>query len=231
MPTSTPDTIMPPDPDQRSVRAVLFDLDGTLVETTIDFPLMRRETLAVAARYGGPPADPQRQDALAVIDQTAAGLSDPAPFLSEVEAVLQAIELTACVGARPTPGALELLAWLAEQEVCVGIVTRNCREAAVESLRRAGLDCGLLLTRADVPRVKPDPLHLLIAAERLGVPAATTLMVGDHPMDILGGRAAGMRTAGFGPTEEARARLAAAQPDFMVSDLNELRAWISTSSS
>src|SRR5207248_4806174 len=108
---------------------------------------------------------------------------------------------------------------------------RNCAEAARLALERSGLACSLLLTRADVPRVKPDPLHLLMAAEQLGVPPDRVLMVGDHPMDVAAGRAAGMHTAGFAPTEEARARLTVEGPDVLIASLLELRSWISPSSS
>jgi len=221
-----------PEPRQRPApRAVLFDLDGTLVRTPIDFAAMRRESLAAAARYGAAVDDLEGRDILAISAVAASRVRDAAAFLEEIEALLQRIELEASCHAVPMPGAPELLAWLAENDLGIGIVTRNCAAAAREALERSGLACELLLTRADVPRVKPDPLHLQIAAEQLGVPPEETLMVGDHPMDVAAGRAAGMRTAGFAPTEAARERLAAEGPDLLVSDLLELRAWISPSSS
>src|SRR5947207_9703170 len=49
-------------------RAVLFDLDGTLVETHIDFPQMRREMLALIERYGVDPSSPGSTDILTVVE-------------------------------------------------------------------------------------------------------------------------------------------------------------------
>src|SRR5436305_3936559 len=170
--------------------AVLFDLDGTLVETPIDFAAMRRETLRAAACHGAAVDDLAERDILGIVEWAAARVQSACDFRAEVEALLQSIELRASCEARAMPGAADLLAWLAERGVPVGIVTRNCGEAARQALDRAGLACPLLLTRADVPRVKPDPLHLLMAAEQLGVPPDRTLMVGDHPMDVAAGRAA-----------------------------------------
>ena len=89
----------------------------------------------------------------------------------------------------------------------------------------------MLLTRGDVPRVKPDPLHLLLAAERLGAAPSRTVMVGDHPMDVTAGRAAGMWTVGFAPTPALEPRFAAEAPHLLVRHLGELAAWISPPSS
>jgi phosphoglycolate phosphatase len=209
------------------IQAVLFDLDGTLVETEIDFAGMRQGSLDAARRHGAPAEDLAGRDALGIIAAVSARLVDPAPFQEEVEQILCAIELRACATARAMPGAANLLAWLEGCAIRTSIVTRNCRPAAEEALARAGLPWALLLTRADVPRVKPDPLHLLLAAERLGAAPEATLMVGDHPMDVQAGRAAGMRTAGFWRAEGARDRLRAEEPDLLIGELGELAAWIS----
>jgi phosphoglycolate phosphatase len=212
------------------VRAVLFDLDGTLVQTDIDFAAMRREILAAAERHGASLDGLAELDALGIVGAVLRQVRQPDAFQAEAERALRAIELRAGARARAMPGAAGLLPWLAAAGLRVGIVTRNCRPAAEEALRRAGLVCGLLLTRADVPRVKPDPIHLLLAAERLAAAPGETVMVGDHVMDVRGGRAAGMRTVGFAPTEEAARKLAAAGPELLIRHLDELRPWISPSS-
>lgn len=225
------DTLPRPAGPWAGVRAVLFDLDGTLVETAIDFAAMRQETLAAAIRHGASVDGLEGLDALGIAGAAAVRVRHPSAFMAEVEQALRAIELAACQGALEIPGAAALLRWLAEAGVAVGIVTRNCRPAAEEALRRAGLRCGLLLTRGDVPRVKPDPLHLLMAAERLGTPPTATIMVGDHLMDVRGGRNAGMRTVGFAPTDERARLLAAESADLIIRHLAELTAWISPPSS
>lgn len=213
------------------VSGVLFDLDGTLVRTPIDFATMRQEVVQAAARHGAAVNDLVERDVLGIIECAAARVRSVGAFRAEVESLLQEIELRASREAQAMPGAAELLAWLAVRDVPVGIVTRNCAGAARQALERSGLACPLLLTRADVPRVKPDPLHLLIAARQLGVPPGRVLMVGDHPMDVAAGRAAGMRTAGFAPNDAGRVRLTAEMPDLLIGSLLELRSWISPLSS
>ena len=74
---------------------------------------------------------------------------------------------------------------------------------------------------ADVPARKPDPAGLRHLAGELEVPLAETLMVGDSPVDVRTGRAAGVRTVGvtYGLNPEA---LRADPPDLLIDDLRQL---------
>ncbi|MBI3910918.1 MAG: HAD family hydrolase [Armatimonadetes bacterium] len=208
-------------------RAVLFDLDGTLVESAIDFRRMRVEIARLAADHGLSPEEFAAPDVLGMVRAAAARLPDPRVFLARAEETMVAIEMAALPGAREIPGARDLLRSLASAGLAVGIVTRNCRAAASPLIAAFALQHGVVLTRDDVPRVKPHPEHLLIAARRLGVPAHATMMVGDHPMDVQGGRAAGMRTVGFLGPDRPESVFAAAPPDAVIRHLSEIAAWIS----
>jgi phosphoglycolate phosphatase len=214
-----------------NVRAVLFDLDGTLVHTRIDFPGMRRRILEEVSREGLDPDELWGLDILAIIDTVAARLSDPAAFLGRTEDALVEIELGACEGAELAEGAVETLTWLMQRGVRVGIVTRNSPQAVRRVLTDFPLPHEVLLTRADTPRVKPDPVHLHLALEHLGVPADHGVMVGDHVMDVLGGKAAGTRTVGVLTPERPPDFFHEAAPDLVIRSLPELRTWISPSSS
>jgi phosphoglycolate phosphatase-like HAD superfamily hydrolase len=75
--------------------------------------------------------------------------------------------------------------------------------------------------------VKPDPLHLHLALERLGVSPADAVMVGDHVMDVLGGKAAGTRTLGVLTPDRPPDFFREAAPDGVIRALPELRTWIS----
>jgi phosphoglycolate phosphatase len=214
-----------------NVAAVLFDLDGTLVESRIDFPEMRREVLRLAAERGVDPAPLQGLDILEMVAHAAMAVPDPREYRAAAEAALTAIEVAAAPGTCEMPGAIELLRALDAAGVRVAIVTRNCRRVVTEILGRIPLPHGVLLTRDEVARVKPDPEHLLQAAAALGATPDRTVMVGDHLMDVRAGRAAGMGTVGLLGPERPPDYFDAERPDRVVRHLHELRAWISPSSS
>jgi phosphoglycolate phosphatase len=209
------------------LRAVLFDLDGTLVHTRIDFARMRQAILDEVALAGLHPEEFRTLDILAIIDAARRRIPDSAAFLERAEAALVRIEIAACDGAEAAEGAAETLRWLRERGLRVGIVTRNCPQAVERVLREFPLPHEALLTRADTPRVKPDPLHLRLALDRLGARPEESLMVGDHMMDVAGGKAAGMRTLGVLTPDRPPDYFRQAAPDGVIRALPELRQWIS----
>ena len=75
--------------------------------------------------------------------------------------------------------------------------------------------------------VKPDPLHLRLALDQLRTPPEQAVMVGDHVMDVLGGKAAGTRTLGILTPERPEDFFTPAAPDGVIRALPELRTWIS----
>jgi len=210
------------------IRAVLFDMDGTLVETDIDFPLMKREMLALGERYGVSSAELQALDILAVVDSVVARLErnsredEARRARQEAFEKLEEIELAHCQAARPIRGALDLLRALREAGIKVAIVTRNCRSAVRLSLERSGISADVLLTRDDVSNTKPHPDHLHAALEMLGLRADEAVMVGDHWMDVRAGKAAGTRTVGFLRPERPDDFFDDEKPDLVVRDLTEL---------
>jgi phosphoglycolate phosphatase len=213
------------------VRAVLFDLDGTLVDSGIDFGRMRREMLALAAEAGCDAAALAGADILDIRDVFCARGADREAALQRAEARLVAIEREALERATPIEGAGELLAALRDRGVRIGIVTRNCREIAEDSLARYGFTYEVLVARADTPRMKPHPDHLRRALEALTVPPAAAVMVGDGRMDVEAGLAAGMRTVGFLQGERPADYFAGLQPERVIRHLSDLLPWIFPSSS
>ena len=206
------------------IRAVLFDMDGTLVETNIDFPLMKREMLALGERHGVPASELQGLDILAVVDHATSRLGKEEAKSVRQEAFdrLEQIELTHCEDARPIDSAPELLNALEDAGIKVAIVTRNCRSAVKLSLEKAGIHSDVLLTRDDVPRTKPHPDHLHQALDVLGVRAQEAVTIGDHWMDIRAGKAAGTRTVGFLRPDRPQDFFDVEPPDLIIRDLAEL---------
>jgi len=212
----------------RGRRAFLFDLDGTLIEQSIDFARMRRLAEDVLRAYGLSPDPWNGLFVLEMIEQAAEALAATAgaerarALRDEARRVVMDLELDAARGARAFAGVPDMLADLHARGLGVAIVTRNCRPAVEYVIAQNGLLCDVLLTRDDVPYVKPDPRHLLIALSRLGARGDEAVMVGDHPSDIQVGQRVGAATVavlspGVGPE-----RFAEARPDLILERVTEL---------
>ena len=191
------------------VSAGLFDLDGTLVETPIDFPFMKREMLRMAESRGVDSSGIEHRDILGIVEEArirlvnAGRTEEAARFRSDAFARLEEIEIEQCRNPNEIPGAAELLHRLHERGVRIGIVTRNCRRVSLELLCFAGLPYDALVTRDDVPLTKPHPIHLQTALNLLAHPSShpsihpPSAMIGDHWMDVQAGRAVGAATVGI----------------------------------
>lgn len=157
-------------------RAVIFDLDGTLADSALDFD-------AIRAEIGLQPGLPILEQLVGADAQTTA----------RAEEILRRHERDAIAGARLTDGCAELLARLAERRIPIGILTRNIREVVETFARAFGFAFDAVYTREDGPP-KPSPAGVLALCEKLGVTPAETLTVGDYKFDVLAGRRAGCGT-------------------------------------
>jgi HAD superfamily hydrolase (TIGR01509 family) len=154
---------------------VLFDMDGTLTEPMLDFPLIKRE-MGIDGR--------PFLEALAEMTAEAR---------ARAEAVLHRHEDAAAVGSILAPGCREVLAWLRERSIGVALVTRNSRRSVETVLSRHSLSIDVLITREN-GEFKPSPAPVLAACRRLNVAPAQAWMVGDGEHDITAGNAAGVPT-------------------------------------
>jgi HAD superfamily hydrolase (TIGR01509 family) len=177
-----------------SVRAVLLDMDGTLVDS--DASVERAWTTwsaehgldpaAVLAIAHGSPADRTVRRLLPALDEASVTTA------AQRQLDLQYDDLSDVVAA---PGAPELLAALDRTALPWAVVTSADVRLAKARLGAAGIEPPLLVTVEDVRRGKPDPEGYLLAAGRLGVDPAACLVVEDSEPGLAAGRAAGMRTA------------------------------------
>ncbi|MEH3054602.1 MAG: HAD-IA family hydrolase [Patulibacter minatonensis] len=204
--------------DLAAVRAVLADLDGTLIDST---PATLRVYAGWMADRGiTPPAEhPHGVPAKQVVALVAPHL-DPAEEAKELERR----EIADVEGVRALPGSTELLAPDAPWGLEVAIVTSCTAPLAGARLDAAGLTPPSIVVTADrTERVKPDPDPFLLAAELLGLEPADCLVVEDAPAGIAAGRAAGMQVVGLRTTHDD-ADLSAAH--HVVDDLAALLAML-----
>ena len=107
-----------------------------------------------------------------------------------------------------------------------GIVTSKGRDTTAMAFRAVGLEAhfDVVVTATDTAEHKPSPVPLLLCLERLGATAAGSIYIGDSPFDIEAGAAAGMTTAAVAWGVFGREALLAAGPDFWLSEPLELIA-------
>ena len=126
------------------------------------------------------------------------------------------------------PGATDLLEYLKERGCRLGIVTSKRRAMANRALAVTGLDkyVEMIVAFEDTPAHKPDPEPVQKALKAFGSAPEEALYVGDSPYDIRCGKNAGVYTAGvtWGVTSEEQIRME--QPDLIAHDLMELKEFI-----
>jgi len=182
------------------VKAVLFDLDGTLADTAPDLcyavNCMRR-----ARGLEEVPLEKTRP----VTSSGARGLLGAgfgiAPDHPDYEAMrvefLDIYEQNVCRDTRLFPGMHDLLVELEKRAMVWGVVTNKAERFTHPLLKGLGLDqrAACIVGGDTTPHLKPHPASLLLASQRIGVPPADCLYVGDDERDMLAGRAAGMAVA------------------------------------
>jgi HAD superfamily hydrolase (TIGR01509 family) len=206
---------MPPATDAPARPAFLFDLDGTLVDSVYYHVLAWREALEAAGielavwrihrrvgMSGGLMAN-------ALLRETGHRVTpEEADRLLRLHAESYARYSRQV---RPLPGARELLAYLTQAGVPWTIATSARLASARPTLDSLGVGAEVpVVTRDQVRYAKPDPDLFLAAAERLGAPITTAVVVGDSVWDLLAARRAhalgiGLLSGGYGQDELERA--------------------------
>jgi len=178
-----------------SCLAILFDLDGVLVDSTRQ---VDREWREWAARKG---VDGDAIMAIAHGVRTVEVIRRVAPHLdAEAEAAaIESHEASDQRGVVVMPGALDLVSSIPQNRW--GVVTSGTRPLAQNRLRYCGLPVpDVLMTSDDVVNGKPDPEPYLMGAERLGMKPADCLVIEDAPAGIQSARAGGMKVIGLAST-------------------------------
>lgn len=184
---------------KQPITAVLFDLDGTLLDTAPDLAFAVNQ---LRQQYGKKPLD----YALirATVSNGARALITLAFELEEGDhgfdnlrqQLLALYSQHLDVNTKPFDGISELLDWLERQSLPWGIVTNKPRLYTDPILKTLGLSarCAVVVCPDDVHKTKPDPEPLHLACQHMQRKTSQTLYIGDHRRDIEAGINAEMRT-------------------------------------
>ena len=213
------------------MKAVLFDLDGTLIDTAADFiriiqqmcrdeqrPVVEAEIIRTQVSEGA--------RAMVQLVYPEMDVTDPV-FLAHRQRFLNTYGDNIVVDTNLFEGMYPLLEELEAHQIPWGIVTNKPRGLSELLLAALNLTerCAVLVCPEDVSKTKPDPEPMYLAAKQLNLEARDIIYVGDHPRDIDAGRNADMYTIlaayGYLPLE-SRDDLAAWQADAIIHTVSEL---------
>jgi pyrophosphatase PpaX len=222
---------------EHQTRAILFDLDGTLIDTT-DLILQcfqfswakvcgfEHSREALIGTFGTPLRDAMYR----LLDHGGFrnGILGAEAENSTVEELLGAYRAFNVLNhdalARPFEGTREVLAELRRRGYSIVVVTSKGRELGLRGLKLCSLDdlLDFAIFLEDTAVHKPHPEPILVALERLNTHANTAVYVGDSRHDIIAARAAGVRTVGalWGPSP--RTELEREGPSFVAESITDL---------
>jgi len=185
--------------------AVIFDMDGTLIEPLLDFAAIRTE-LGISPGEG-------------IVE--AIELMPPGVRESAARRLLE-YELAAARRARLAPGAAEVIATARGAGMKTALLTRNHREAMRVVLERFGaLRFDLAWSRQDGTS-KPEPIGVLRACRKLGVRPHRAVCVGDFHYDIIAANAAGAVSVLLRRSPAGNGPASANEANYVIAHLREL---------
>lgn len=186
-----------------TLKAVLFDLDGTLADTAPDFVLAGN---ALRESHSLPPLDAAEismhvSSGAAAVTQRCMEISGEHPdFEALRDQLLDHYQQHLGAKSRIYPGVTDFLNGAIGKSAVWGVVTNKPYHYAEQLISMYGLDkqCAVLVCPDHVKNRKPAPDSLLLAAQKLSLGSDEIVYVGDHKRDIDAGKAAGMPTVAVG---------------------------------
>lgn len=203
-------------------RTILFDLDGTLIDTneliissflhTLNFYYPDRYSREDVLEFIGPPlkesfqsVDPERVDEMVTRYKTH-NIENHNEYVIAYDGVFETLNKLRKMGIR------------------LGIVTTKMRQTVEMGMKLTNIHelFDVIITLDDVTHAKPDPEPVLMAMKALGAKPEETMMVGDNRHDIEAGKNAKVKTAGVAWTIKGRDTLERLHPDFMLEHISDL---------
>ncbi len=182
----------------QKIRLILFDLDGTLIQSHIDFQTMREQMNLVLRRYNI--FDGMRTNAFILerIEYTAQKLGADSSALAELWAIVDEFEEQGMQEAYIEEEVPVILKKLNKTKK-LGIITNNSEKVTHNILNRFKIDqyFSIIVCRNDDRRPKPHPDNILFSINRLQLKPQETLYIGDHILDYMAARNANVSFMGY----------------------------------
>ena len=210
------------------IRAMLFDLDGTLLNS---IPLIRRSFENVFADFGIPWVEGGVMKTVGLPLRQAAEIHAPGQEERFLKAYTEFYRDHQQEMLDLFPGALETLESLDSSGYRLGLVTSKRREPTLANMSMTGLDryIGHVVALEDTSRPKPYPDCLLRCLDLLAAEPGQACYAGDSWYDVMAGKSAGVATVGVTWGIASREELWPYRPDFIVDNWGQLLAAVRVS--
>lgn len=205
-----------------NINTILFDLDGTLIDTN---DLIIKSFLHTLEKYY--PKQYQREDVLPFIGpslmETFGGL-DPVKMEEMIQTYRDFNISNHDLLVTEFEGVFETIKTLKEKGYKLGIVTTKMMNVVAMGLKLTDLEqfFEVIVALDHVKNAKPDPEPVFLALEQLGSRPEEAMMVGDNYHDVLAGKNAGTKTAGVAWAVKGRESLEVHGPDYMLENMRDL---------
>lgn len=219
--------VFPSEEESLKVKAVIFDVDGTLINSIAPF---HRMVVELFQRLKLTP--PSREVVNDIIGNGESLLENFVPKHWKNRDLL--IEKGQNLGYRlwkrfikkelqPIPGSREVLEQIKRAPLAIGIVTSGSTDY-VTLLQEKGFlpPMDVIVTKDDIPVLKPAPDPLLECLARLKMESTDCIYIGDAPVDIRAGKAAGIATVAVLTGAGSQESLSAEEPDHIIPDVSHL---------
>lgn len=175
------------------IKTVIFDLEGTLLTSKIDFLKMREGLVKVLTLHGFTEDSfpylliTNSSKFRVALKERGVDETEILKINTEIANVIQEVEMENIEDTIEIPGAKEILQKLTNKKIKIGIVTRNCRRSTIAALRITDMlkFINIIVARDDCENPKPDTEHLMRALKGLKMKSDEAIMVGDSWLDAL----------------------------------------------
>ena len=177
-----------------TVKAVVFDLDGTIVNFNLDYKSARAEVIEFLNNHGFPQSIFSINESVFEMLKKAEiymqnhhiSNKDYSNLKKDVLAIMERYEMQGARSTQVLPGALETLQTLKKMKIKLGLFTVNNKKSTEHVLSTFRLKHFFqsVVTRDSVPLVKPNPIHLETVLKSLKVKPDETMVVGDSALDM-----------------------------------------------
>jgi phosphoglycolate phosphatase len=214
------------------IKAVVFDLDGTLAAFNLDYRTVRQLVKNYLVQHGVPADYLSLHESvfemLRKTEQWAKTAGKSEKYVDELRSealnTTEAYELEAASQTNLLPGVVDTLKTLRAMGLRIGLCTINSEKSVAHILERFHLASlfDVTVSRNQVRRVKPDPEHLQTALSILCTKPEETLVVGDSRVDMQSAKALGAIAVGLPTGVSSVEQLMAGGADYVVTEMNDV---------